>query len=113
MNYFVIPGIERPIQKPKSLVYYSQKRIVGSVLRYFDIEFSDIKNKTKATEICFKRQIAMYLLSKHTDYTFRAIARVFGMRDHSTVFCACKNVEDKMYVDERIAAQIKEIQENF
>lgn len=113
MNYFIIPGIAKPDVKPKSLIFYSEKRILEAVLRYFNVDKAYLCIKSKATEICFKRQVAMYFLSKHTDYTYRGIARMFRLTDHSTVICAIETVKDRMDTDERVENMIKEIEENI
>lgn len=113
MNYFVIPGIVKPDSKPKSLVFYSEKRILEAVLRYFNVDKAYLCIKSKATDICFKRQITMYFLAKHTNYTYRAIARIFRLTDHSTVICGIKTVNDEMDTDERVKNMIKEIEENI
>jgi len=114
MNYFVIPGIEKPKMKPKSISFFSEKRILSSVTRYFDVDFNDLKIKSKETSICMKRQIAMYLLFTYANYaSIRAISRVFDMNDHSTVVRACQSVKDAMDTDERVKNQIKEMVENF
>jgi len=113
MNYFVIPGIIKPEVKPKSLSFFSEERILTAVMRYFDIDKNYLLQKSKSVEVCSKRQIVMYFLEKHTNYSLSRIAKMFNQFDHISVICARKSVNNMMDTDERAKNMIKEIEENI
>jgi len=59
--------------------------IMDLVAEHFNISVGDILSKKKNKEIAVPRQICMYLCKTYTDYSFQAIGKLMGNRDHSTV----------------------------
>ena len=55
------------------------------------------------------RQVAMYLVSNLTDYSYPAIARVFGNRDHTTVIHAVDKITGQMQQRRQIYEQVTEL----
>jgi chromosomal replication initiator protein len=55
------------------------------------------------------RQVAMYLTRELTDYSYPAIARVFGNRDHTTVIHAVDKISGQMQERRQIYEQVTEL----
>lgn len=55
---------------------------------------SDMRSNTRKRPIVEARQIAMYLIRKHTDEIFSNIGKMFGGRNHATALHACDTVQD-------------------
>ncbi len=55
------------------------------------------------------RQVAMYLVRNLTDYSYPAIARVFGNRDHTTVIHAVDKISGQMQQRRQIYEQVTEL----
>jgi chromosomal replication initiator protein len=55
------------------------------------------------------RQVAMYLVRNLTDYSYPAIARVFGGRDHTTVIHAVEKITTQMKERRQIYEQVTEL----
>ena len=55
------------------------------------------------------RQVAMYLVRNLTDYSYPAIARVFGGRDHTTVIHAVDKISTQMKERRQIYEQVTEL----
>ncbi len=55
------------------------------------------------------RQVAMYLVRNLTDYSYPAIARVFGNRDHTTVIHAVDKITGQMQQRRQIYEQVTEL----
>jgi chromosomal replication initiator protein len=55
------------------------------------------------------RQIAMYLTRELTDYSYPAIGRVFGKRDHTTVIHAVDKIAGQMQERRQIYEQVTEL----
>jgi chromosomal replication initiator protein len=55
------------------------------------------------------RQVAMYLVRNLTDYSYPAIARVFGGRDHTTVIHAVDKISTQMRERRQIYEQVTEL----
>jgi len=55
------------------------------------------------------RQVAMYLVRNLTDYSYPAIAKVFGGRDHTTVIHAVEKISKQMKERRQIYEQVTEL----
>ena len=55
------------------------------------------------------RQVAMYLTRELTDYSYPAIGRVFGKRDHTTVIHAVDKIAGQMQERRQIYEQVTEL----
>jgi chromosomal replication initiator protein len=55
------------------------------------------------------RQVAMYLVRNLTDYSYPAIARVFGGRDHTTVIHAVEKITGQMKERRQIYEQVTDL----
>jgi chromosomal replication initiator protein len=55
------------------------------------------------------RQVAMYLTRQLTDYSYPAIGRVFGKRDHTTVIHAVDKISGQMQERRQIYEQVTEL----
>ncbi len=55
------------------------------------------------------RQVGMYLTRELTDYSYPAIARVFGNRDHTTVIHAVDKITGQMHERRQIYEQVTEL----
>ena len=82
---------------PFSVTNY--KKIIEVVSKFYNLEEKTIFSQTRRKEIVKPRQVAMFLLRKELKYSFPAIARKFGGKDHTTVIYAYKKI-------------LKEIEEN-
>lgn len=63
-----------------------------TVAEYFDIEVESLSNKSRSAKIVYPRQLAIYLLRKNTEQTFKEIGKNFN-KDHSTVISSIKKIE--------------------
>ncbi len=55
------------------------------------------------------RQVAMYLVRNLTDYSYPAIARIFGGRDHTTVIHAVEKITNQMKERRQIYQQVTDL----
>ncbi|MBQ9155952.1 MAG: chromosomal replication initiator protein DnaA [Eubacterium sp.] len=70
--------------------------IMDLVAEHFNITVADISSKKKNKEIAVPRQICMYLCKTYTDYSFQAIGKLMGNRDHSTVLHGHNKIHEVM-----------------
>lgn len=68
------------------------KKIIETVSRFYNLEEKNLFDPTRRKEIVKPRQIAMFLLRKELKYSFPAIARKFGGKDHTTAIYAYKKI---------------------
>lgn len=83
-----------PFSQTEDKLDISAETIANIVAAGLDISLSDMRSNTRKRPVVEARQIAMYLIRKHTDEIFSNIGKMFGGRDHSTVLYACRTVED-------------------
>ncbi len=79
------------------------KYIVSAQLGYSS---SDLSGPARNRPLVRARQLAMYLIRELTDYSYPAIARHFGDRDHTTVIHAVEKITNDMNNDRELYNQI-------
>ena len=68
------------------------KKIIETVSKFYNLEEKNLFDPTRRKEIVKPRQIAMFFLRKELKYSFPAIARKFGGKDHTTAIYAYKKI---------------------
>lgn len=87
--------------------------IIAETARFFDMEESLLRLKTKRQEIVAARHIAMFLCREITSCSLETIGAHFGGRNHATVIHACKCVEDMINNDSLTNEKIQKIKDNL
>ncbi len=96
-----------PAQKQRVIDFES---ILGAIEKYYGYDGRELRAKGRNKEVAFVRQIAMYLMKKHTDKSLRDIGAYLGGRDHSTVMHAIGKVESMMSERAEFASKITDIE---
>jgi chromosomal replication initiator protein len=78
--------------------------IQAAVAAYYGIDVLDLSAKSRARNVAFPRQVAMYLARRLTDSSLPRIGEAFGGRDHTTVLHACAKIEGQVGADEDLRA---------
>ena len=96
VNYMALPGL-----KPGNKIYSdkSPEHIIDVVCEHLSITVSDIKKERRFRHIVEARQIAMFLIRNHTSRSLKAIAVLFGGKDHTTVIHSIQTVEALCFSD--------------
>ncbi len=76
------------------------EKIKEKVSRHFNIKISDMISSSRAKNLVYPRQIAMYLCRRLTDLSLPKIGEAFGNRDHTTVLHACEKISNEMMKNE-------------
>jgi chromosomal replication initiator protein len=87
--------------------------IISVVSKFFDIDESLIRLKTKRQEIVNARHSAMFLAKELTNCSLQTIGAHFGGRNHATVIHACKCIEDFIGSNPSFKEKIEEIKETL
>jgi chromosomal replication initiation ATPase DnaA len=94
LNAYSIPGLkdmgDLPPKKRKTLkdevVYITCNDIFNAVSEYSHIPITDIKRKTRKTEIVYARKLSVYLMRIFTELTLKGIGNYFEtLNDHTSV----------------------------
>ncbi len=87
--------------------------IITEVSKFYDIDESLLRLKSKRQEIVLARHTAMYLAKELTNCSLQTIGAHFGGRNHATVIHACKCIEDNIINEPSFAEKIETLRENL
>jgi chromosomal replication initiator protein len=96
-----------PAQKQRVIDF---DHIIASIYKHYPYDPKELRAKGRNKELAFVRQIAMFLMKKHTDKSLRDIGTFLGGRDHSTVMHAIAKVEGLMVENSEFQKKIAEIE---
>jgi chromosomal replication initiator protein len=85
------------------------KVIMDSVATTFGFSVDDLCGTSRRRPLVNARQIGMYVFRELTDFSYPAIAREFGGRDHTTVIHAVEKVSGLMKERRQIYDQVTEL----
>lgn len=87
--------------------------IIAAVAKYFNIDESLLRLKSKQQEIVHARHTAMYLSKELTSSSLQTIGAHFGGRNHATVIHACKCIIDSINNDSGFKDKLEQIKETL
>jgi chromosomal replication initiator protein len=85
------------------------KVIMDAVATTFGFSVDDLCGTSRRRPLVNARQIGMYVFRELTDFSYPAIAREFGGRDHTTVIYAVEKVTKLMREKRSIYDQVTEL----
>jgi chromosomal replication initiator protein len=85
------------------------KLILDATADMFGLSIEDLRGKSRSRPLVTARQIAMYVLREMTDFSYPAIGREFGDRDHTTVMHAVTKISKLMAERRAIYDQVTEL----
>jgi chromosomal replication initiator protein len=83
--------------------------ILEATSRHFGFAIEDICGPSRRRPLVIARQISMYVFRQMTDFSYPAIAREFGGRDHTTVIHAVDKITALMKERRQIYEQVTEL----
>ena len=86
------------------------QRIQQLVAEHFGVELANLASATRKRQVVLARQISMFLVKEYTDNSLKAIGRMFGGRDHSTVLYSIRTVRDLMDTNDDIRKALEELE---
>ncbi len=89
------------------------KKIIETVSKFYNLEEKHLFDPTRRKEIVRPRQIAMFLLRKELKYSFPAIARKFGGKDHTTAIYAYKKILQENEENNKLTEELNLIKQRI
>ena len=89
------------------------KKIIETVAKFYNLDEKSLFDATRKKEIVWPRQIAMFLLRKELKYSFPAIARKFGGKDHTTAIYAYKKILQENEENNRLTEELNIIKQRI
>lgn len=91
----------------------SVDNILKSVAVMFGVRVSDLCGSSRAKNIAFPRQVAMYLAKELINESLIKLAASFGGKTHSTLLHAWKKISNQIASDEMLRRQIQMARRNL
>jgi len=85
------------------------KAILDATAKTFGFTLDELCGPNRRRPLVTARQIAMYVMRELTDFSYPAIAREFGGRDHTTVIHAVEKIGNQMKERRPIFDQVNEL----
>lgn len=79
--------------------------IIETVCKTYKVSESELQIRTRLRSIVEPRQVAMYLLVRHTNLNTVSTGHIFGL-DHSTVVYSMKTVRERCDIDPKFKSKI-------
>ncbi|MGB7442376.1 MAG: chromosomal replication initiator protein DnaA [Coleofasciculaceae cyanobacterium] len=105
----ITPILNPPVQDAEA----SPELILMTVADAFNVSIEDLKGNSRRREISFSRQIAMYLMRKHTDLSLPRIGEEFGGKDHTTVMYSCDKITQRRETDAKLAQNLRQLSDRI
>lgn len=87
--------------------------VVSTVCKYYKVTHRDMDSTSRKANIVKARQMAMYLMQKHTNMSSTQIGMHIGRRDHTTVLHACKQVDIKIKTTPSYKEEMRAIEQEM
>jgi chromosomal replication initiator protein len=94
---------------PKHRHEITPEGIIKLVALHFNIRVTDLKSEKRERKLSMPRQVAMYLLRKHTLLSFPELGKFMG-KDHSTILHGVQKITKSMKYDSEILNHITKIE---
>jgi len=75
------------------------REIIAAVAYEYELTPNDILSDRRLASVVRARQVAMYLTKEMTGFSFPALGRQFGYRDHTTVLHGVRKIERLLTID--------------
>lgn len=76
--------------------------IKKAVSKYFGVKVSDMESEKRSKNVAFPRQIAIYLIRDHTNYSLPQMGKLFGGRDHTTIRHSYEKIAEEIKTDREL-----------
>lgn len=83
--------------------------ILDATAKLFGFSVDELRGASRRRPLVTARQVAMYVMRELTDYSYPAIGREFGGRDHTTVIHAVEKISALMMERRQIYDQVTEL----
>lgn len=89
------------------------KKIIDTVSKFYNLDDKNIFDVTRRKEVVKPRQVAMFLLRKELKFSFPAIARKFGGKDHTTAIYAYNKILQENEENNKLTEELNLIKQRI
>jgi chromosomal replication initiator protein len=120
ITYISISGLPMTVENlapvlnpPVDRVVSSPDIIINLVAETFKVSVEDLKGNSRRREISMARQVGMYLMRQHTDFSLPRIGEEFGGKDHTTVMYSCDKINQLQQQDFQLRQTLSQLSERI
>jgi chromosomal replication initiator protein len=106
----VLLNIDPSKKKDDNLILDS---ILKAVAKNYSVSIHDLRSKKRQKDIATARQIAFFLMKKHTASSLQTIGNYIGGRDHSTVIHAITKIEEELKGSNALQKKLKQLEQDI
>jgi chromosomal replication initiator protein len=116
MSPYIIPGLkERPKTNHRA---FQAQEIIKRTAEQFGIKLEDMYRVTRLRRYLLPRQVAIYLIKKHTVLSLKDIGGLFAANrpkgmDHTTVIYTINLITNLITQDDNLFLNVKEIENSI
>ncbi len=103
----------RDMFRETSDIVPSSDLIIQEVCKFYNVEETALRGKSRVKNTTVARQVAMYLIRNMTNMSLTEIGRLFDNRDHTTALHAINMIEKRMKDDSSLTEIVKDIKANI
>lgn len=81
--------------------------IINEVCQLTQIDYEALVSRCRKREIVIARQLAMWLMCKHTTLSLSAIAGLLGLKNHTTVIHGRETIDDLIWQNDKAGRTAK------
>ena len=96
--------------KEKEVTPENIKKVVAE---FYGVKIVDLESSKRSRVFVGPRQVAMYLIRKHTPLSLPQIGMEFGGRDHTTVMHSCEKIDEEIKNNASLSEKISIIESQF
>ncbi|MBJ7331228.1 MAG: chromosomal replication initiator protein DnaA [Solirubrobacteraceae bacterium] len=89
------------------------EQIQDATCELFGLSREQLISASRAANVAWPRQVAMYLSREHTAESLPSIGRSFGGRNHTTVMHACKRASERIATDPEAYETVRTLTERL
>lgn len=108
-----VDNIAPVLNPPMDQVEVSPEIIMSIVADRFKVSIEDLKGSSRRREVSQARQVAMYLMRKHTDLSLPKIGEAFGGKDHTTVMYSCDKINNLKESDNQMNLTLRQLNDKL
>lgn len=106
-SYFSAPGLVSGFLFPTNRI--DAEKIIDAVCNVMKIERWQLNVRTRVRLIVESRQMAMYLIKKHTSMSLKEIGIKMGGYDHTTVIHSITTMQNLLETDQKMKNLLHQI----
>ncbi len=104
------------LQNKKNITKINTKNydnLQSVICSFYNISIDELISKNRSSKFTIPRHVAMYLLKKEYNLTYKQIGSIMGGRDHTTVIAAVEKIDNDLKINSDLQLTIETIKKKL